>query len=168
MNPNTWMTIEQLCEELDISRSTFDDWRRKGNAPRMIQLPSRKYRISTTSSCLRQNRSHYRSMEPTHTPLATTARIILGHTLTTHAASFDDLHPTAFFFGDDGNTTSMMSDTNPYASLLRIGEEPFPLSASGIGLIHCGRVAPTSEFAPSESPDRKRIVCVCVPDQSHF
>ena len=48
MNPNTWMTIEQLCEELDISRSTFDDWRRKGNAPRMIQLPSRKYRISRT------------------------------------------------------------------------------------------------------------------------
>lgn len=46
MNPNTWMTIEQLCEELDISRSTFDDWRRKGNTPRMIQLPSRKYRIS--------------------------------------------------------------------------------------------------------------------------
>ena len=99
-------------------------------------------------------------MEPTYTPLATTARIILGHTLTTHAAPFDDLHPTAFFFDDDGSTTSMMSDTNPYASLLRIGEEPFPLSASGIGLIHCGWVAPTSEFAPSESPDRKRIVCV--------
>ena len=34
----------------------------------------------------------------------------------------DDLHPTAFFFDNDGSTTS--------------------------------------EFAPSESPDRKRIVCV--------
>ena len=99
-------------------------------------------------------------MEPTQAPLATTARIILGHTLTTHATPFDDLRPTAFFFDDDGNTTSMMSDTNPYASLLRIGEEPFPLSASGIGLVPCGWVAPTSEFAPSESPDRKRIVCV--------
>lgn len=99
-------------------------------------------------------------MEPTHTQLATTARIILSNALANHATPFDDLAPTAFFFDNDGSTTSMMSDTNPYASLLRIGEEPFPLSAAGIGLIHCGWVAPTSEFAPSESPDRKRIVCV--------
>ena len=99
-------------------------------------------------------------MESAPSPLAATARIILSNVLATHATPFDDLPPTAFFFDDDGGTTSLMSDTNPYSSLLRLGEEPFPLSASGIGLIHCGWVAPTSELAPSESPDRKRIVCV--------
>jgi excisionase family DNA binding protein len=48
MKPNQWMTIDQLCEELAICRSTFEDWRRKGQAPPMIQLPNRKYRISRT------------------------------------------------------------------------------------------------------------------------
>jgi excisionase family DNA binding protein len=39
------MTIDQLCEELAIRRSTFEDWRRKGRAPQMHQLPNRQYRI---------------------------------------------------------------------------------------------------------------------------
>lgn len=39
------LTVDQVCVELDISRSTFDDWRAKGRAPRCIKLPNRQLRI---------------------------------------------------------------------------------------------------------------------------
>ncbi len=40
-----WMTIKELCEELGIARSSFDNWRLRGNAPRMTRLPNGEYRI---------------------------------------------------------------------------------------------------------------------------
>lgn len=39
------LTLAQLCDELQISRSTFYDWRTKGRAPRCIKLPNGDIRI---------------------------------------------------------------------------------------------------------------------------
>jgi predicted DNA-binding transcriptional regulator AlpA len=39
------LTLAQLCSELQISRSTFYDWRAKGRAPRCIRLPNGDLRI---------------------------------------------------------------------------------------------------------------------------
>ncbi|WP_128382394.1 helix-turn-helix transcriptional regulator [Streptomyces cavernae] len=41
----TILTIAELCEELQISRSTFYDWRQKRRAPRCIKLPNGDLRI---------------------------------------------------------------------------------------------------------------------------
>ncbi|MQA62360.1 MAG: helix-turn-helix domain-containing protein [Actinophytocola sp.] len=41
-----YLTIEEVCEELrDVARSTFDEWRATGRAPRCIKLPNGKIRI---------------------------------------------------------------------------------------------------------------------------
>lgn len=40
-----YLTIAEVCEELGVARSTFDDWRVKGRAPRCIKLPNGKLRI---------------------------------------------------------------------------------------------------------------------------
>ncbi|MDF5751957.1 helix-turn-helix domain-containing protein [Spongiactinospora sp. TRM90649] len=39
------LTVSQVCAELQISRSTFYDWRAKGRAPRCIKLPNGDLRI---------------------------------------------------------------------------------------------------------------------------
>ena len=39
------LTLAQLCEELQIARSTFYDWRAKGRAPRCIKLPNGDLRV---------------------------------------------------------------------------------------------------------------------------
>jgi predicted DNA-binding transcriptional regulator AlpA len=39
------LTIEDVCEDLDIARSTFYDWRAKKRAPRSIKLPNGDIRI---------------------------------------------------------------------------------------------------------------------------
>lgn len=39
------LTIAELCEELGIARSTWNDWRAKGRAPRCIKLPNGQLRI---------------------------------------------------------------------------------------------------------------------------
>jgi predicted DNA-binding transcriptional regulator AlpA len=39
------LTIAALCEELDISRSTFYEWRAKRKAPRCFKLPNGDLRI---------------------------------------------------------------------------------------------------------------------------
>lgn len=39
------LTVEDVCGELDISRSTFYDWRVKGRAPRCYKLPNGDLRI---------------------------------------------------------------------------------------------------------------------------
>jgi excisionase family DNA binding protein len=46
MSPaNERLTIEQLCEELQVARSTFYEWRAKGKAPRCLKLPNGEIRI---------------------------------------------------------------------------------------------------------------------------
>jgi predicted site-specific integrase-resolvase len=39
------LTVVEVADELRISRSTFDDWRAKGRAPKCITLPNGKLRI---------------------------------------------------------------------------------------------------------------------------
>jgi excisionase family DNA binding protein len=39
------LTVDQLCVELHISRSTFYDWRAKGKAPECIVLPNGSLRV---------------------------------------------------------------------------------------------------------------------------
>jgi excisionase family DNA binding protein len=42
---NGHLTMDQVCAELNVSRSTFYDWRAKGKAPRCIKLPNGDIRI---------------------------------------------------------------------------------------------------------------------------
>ncbi|MBT2210315.1 AlpA family transcriptional regulator [Actinomadura sp. NEAU-AAG7] len=39
------LTLAQVCRELQISRSTFYDWRQKGRAPRCMTLPNGTLRV---------------------------------------------------------------------------------------------------------------------------
>lgn len=39
------LTVDQLCAELHISRSTFYDWRAKGKAPDCLVLPNGSLRV---------------------------------------------------------------------------------------------------------------------------
>ncbi|MEU0462492.1 MULTISPECIES: helix-turn-helix transcriptional regulator [Amycolatopsis] len=39
------LTIAAFCEELEISRRTFYEWRAKNRAPRCIKLPNGELRI---------------------------------------------------------------------------------------------------------------------------
>ena len=42
----TRLTIADVCADLDISRSTFYEWRAKGRGPRCIKLPNGDIRIN--------------------------------------------------------------------------------------------------------------------------
>lgn len=39
------LTVDELCAELGVARSTFYDWRAKGRAPRCLKLPNGDLRI---------------------------------------------------------------------------------------------------------------------------
>jgi excisionase family DNA binding protein len=39
------LTVDQLCAELQIARSTFYQWRQVGKAPRSVRLPNGAIRI---------------------------------------------------------------------------------------------------------------------------
>lgn len=39
------LTVEQVCTELSIARSTFYDWRAKHRGPKCIRLPNGQLRI---------------------------------------------------------------------------------------------------------------------------
>ncbi|MFE3457418.1 helix-turn-helix transcriptional regulator [Nocardiopsis aegyptia] len=41
----SWLTVDEFCEELGIARSTFNDWRAKGRAPKCAKLPNGQLRI---------------------------------------------------------------------------------------------------------------------------
>jgi predicted DNA-binding transcriptional regulator AlpA len=43
--PGRHLTIEDVCAELAIARSTFYDWRAKGRGPRCIKLPNGSLRV---------------------------------------------------------------------------------------------------------------------------
>lgn len=42
------LTIEDICKDLGITRSTFYDWRAGGKAPRCIKLPNGGVRVRQT------------------------------------------------------------------------------------------------------------------------
>lgn len=39
------LTVDEVCAELQIARSTFYDWRQKSRGPRCIRLPNGALRI---------------------------------------------------------------------------------------------------------------------------
>lgn len=39
------LTVQEILTDLGVARSTFDDWRAKGRAPRCIKLPNGELRI---------------------------------------------------------------------------------------------------------------------------
>jgi excisionase family DNA binding protein len=39
------LTVAEFCEELQIARSTFYEWRAKGTGPRCAKLPNGELRI---------------------------------------------------------------------------------------------------------------------------
>lgn len=43
-----FLTIPEVCEELGIARSTFYDWRAKGESPPCVRLPNGSMRIRRT------------------------------------------------------------------------------------------------------------------------
>ena len=47
--PPAHLSIADLCDELDVARSTFYDWRAKGRAPKCIKLPNGELRITGLS-----------------------------------------------------------------------------------------------------------------------
>jgi excisionase family DNA binding protein len=42
----TWLTVDDVCAEIGVSRSTFEKWRAKGVAPAARKLPNRSLRIA--------------------------------------------------------------------------------------------------------------------------
>ncbi|WP_437012353.1 helix-turn-helix transcriptional regulator [Streptomyces sp. enrichment culture] len=45
MRSGAKLTVDDVCDELGIARSTFYDWRQKGRGPRCIRLPNGSLRI---------------------------------------------------------------------------------------------------------------------------
>lgn len=43
--PADKLTIADICKDLGIARSTFDEWRAKGKGPRCIKLPNGQIRV---------------------------------------------------------------------------------------------------------------------------
>lgn len=39
------LTVNEVCDELQISRSTLYDWRMKNRAPRCLKLPNGELRV---------------------------------------------------------------------------------------------------------------------------
>ena len=42
------LTVAEFCAEFRIARSTWNDWRAKGRAPRCTRLPNGELRITRT------------------------------------------------------------------------------------------------------------------------
>ena len=40
------LTIDQVCKELQVARSTIDQWRRLNTAPRFTRLPNSALRVA--------------------------------------------------------------------------------------------------------------------------
>ncbi|MFD0883982.1 helix-turn-helix transcriptional regulator [Streptosporangium algeriense] len=45
MSQGEKLTIAYICKDLEISRSTFDEWRQKGRAPKCLRLPNGSLRV---------------------------------------------------------------------------------------------------------------------------
>jgi Predicted transcriptional regulator len=39
------LTVDEICADLKIAKSTFYEWRAKGRGPRCIRLPNRDLRV---------------------------------------------------------------------------------------------------------------------------
>jgi len=45
-NARRRLTIADICADLDVSRSTFYEWRAKGRGPRCLKLPNGDIRVN--------------------------------------------------------------------------------------------------------------------------
>ena len=45
MATSSWLTMSEVMEELGVSRSTVDGWRRDGRCPKFVKLPSGSLRM---------------------------------------------------------------------------------------------------------------------------
>lgn len=43
--PRAMLSVDDICDDLQISRSTFYDWRQKGRAPKCVRLPNGALRV---------------------------------------------------------------------------------------------------------------------------
>ncbi len=41
---SSWMTMEEVTEELGVARSTMDEWRATGRAPKFKKMPNGRLR----------------------------------------------------------------------------------------------------------------------------
>jgi len=46
--PSRFMTVVEICADLGIPRSTWDDWKAKGRGPRCLKLPNGQIRVRRT------------------------------------------------------------------------------------------------------------------------
>jgi predicted DNA-binding transcriptional regulator AlpA len=46
--PSRFMTVAEICADLCVPRSTWDDWKAKGRGPRCIKLPNGQIRVRRT------------------------------------------------------------------------------------------------------------------------
>jgi predicted DNA-binding transcriptional regulator AlpA len=44
-----WLSYEDVLADLDVARSTLDDWRRSGRGPIFKRLPNRELRIRSSA-----------------------------------------------------------------------------------------------------------------------
>ncbi len=40
-----WLTVNEVCTDLQIARSTWEMWRQRGVAPKAVRLPNGQLRI---------------------------------------------------------------------------------------------------------------------------
>jgi predicted DNA-binding transcriptional regulator AlpA len=40
-----WLTVDEVCTELRIARSTWEKWRQKNAGPKVVKLPNGQLRI---------------------------------------------------------------------------------------------------------------------------
>ena len=43
--PRPWLTVAEVCAELQVPRSTWEKWRQRDVAPKAIRLPNGQLRI---------------------------------------------------------------------------------------------------------------------------
>lgn len=48
MSNRRFITVAEICDDLDIARTTWDDWRAKGKVPPYRKLPNGQLRIKRT------------------------------------------------------------------------------------------------------------------------
>ena len=44
--PSSWLSMAEVLDDLSVSRSTMNDWRARGQAPRFVKLPGGQLRVS--------------------------------------------------------------------------------------------------------------------------
>lgn len=49
MSRTRWMTVQEVLDDLNVSRRTWQEWREKGLAPNCKRLPNGQLRISQTA-----------------------------------------------------------------------------------------------------------------------